>query len=396
MGSHKQRFLHDLPTVVTFLAGETRGHSNHLMSGTFSLGFKNSEEGAPTGVQDGFRQMMVLDHVQDGQVFHDNTAIAFCIRPSYLELMIPPLTGDLEMGLSHIACCLPAAMAPFLASAQWPLLPPKRLLRGAIEAGVLYRLTFTIGQERLQPHVNANILVVASGRQVFRLSLCLTDNERIPMPIGAVNQMHGFGRAFYGAVQFDLEGFPQLSWNDQVLLIFMQIGVFAVLSELNGVPTMRLLKPRKANIRKTQLFNGEETLKGLRETVSQHLHRGGWHVLTTTAFEPSGQVVLRGEGALLCILLFDRLKHLVIEQARLLQAVQEQMGLFLLHEKPVLKRSHACILIHLMRIVKRQAQRLPQRRKAQFTPIAKARGTLAPLWVERAVPVSARHSPFRS
>ena len=37
MGSHRQRFLHDLPTVVALLRGETRVHSDHLMTSSLSL-----------------------------------------------------------------------------------------------------------------------------------------------------------------------------------------------------------------------------------------------------------------------------------------------------------------------------------------------------------------------
>jgi len=75
MGTHRKRFLHDLPTLVAFLRGETRVHSDHLMSSTFSLGFKDSEECTPGGVHDGFRQMMVLDHVEDSQILNGDMMI---------------------------------------------------------------------------------------------------------------------------------------------------------------------------------------------------------------------------------------------------------------------------------------------------------------------------------
>ena len=69
MSSHRQALLHDLPTLVTLLAGETRAHSNHLMTSSCSLVFKDGEELAPRGVQDGFRQLMILDHSGDLEVF---------------------------------------------------------------------------------------------------------------------------------------------------------------------------------------------------------------------------------------------------------------------------------------------------------------------------------------
>jgi hypothetical protein len=73
MGSHRERFLHNLPTVVALLCGKPGVHSDDLMSSTCSLGSENVEERAPAGAENGFRKVMVFDHVEDTQVLNGNT-----------------------------------------------------------------------------------------------------------------------------------------------------------------------------------------------------------------------------------------------------------------------------------------------------------------------------------
>src|SRR5439155_19986207 len=53
------------------------------------------------------------------------------------------------------------------------------------------------------------------------------------------------------------------------------------------------------------------------------------------------------------ILSLDGLKHLVIDEESLFQALHEQMGLVLIHEQVILKCSHADILLQPIRNVKR-------------------------------------------
>ena len=65
------------------------------------------------------------------------------------------------------------------------------------------------------------------------------------------------------------------------------------------------------------------------------------------------------------ILSLDGLKHLVIDEASLFQALHEQMGLVLIHEQVILKCSHADMLLQPLRNVKRIG---PPAGGRQFTP----------------------------
>ncbi len=60
MGTHRERFLDDFSTPVAFLAGESRINSHDLMSSIRSFGFKDVKKRAPTGITDGFGQMLIF------------------------------------------------------------------------------------------------------------------------------------------------------------------------------------------------------------------------------------------------------------------------------------------------------------------------------------------------
>src|SRR5579859_2044853 len=119
------------------------------------------------------------------------------------------------------------------------------------------------------------------------LWLGLTDDERVPVSIRPVHKMDGLGRALDRTVHLDLEGCTDLSRDMQMLVISIQphIAAGAVLSELERMPAVRLLEPREPHIRNAQRSGLEKPFERFREAISQHLDRGGRHMLTAAAFE---------------------------------------------------------------------------------------------------------------
>jgi len=261
MGSHAQRLLHNLPTWVAFLRGETRIHSDYLVSGTCSLNLKNVEKRAPTGVHDAFSKVMVLDHIGDLKVLNGNALIAFSIRLRCLKVMISTLPIDLQVGLRNVTRALAFAMRTLLTSAKRALLAPQGSLRRAIEAWVLNRIAFTIGQKGRETHVNADIRMLAGTRKVGSQWLSLTDDESIPVFISPQDQMHSFRSAFNRAMHLDLQGFPQLLRDNEVLLLLMQIAIFAVLPQLDGMPPVRSLETGETHIGNTMLLGGKKAFE---------------------------------------------------------------------------------------------------------------------------------------
>ena len=146
MGTNAQTLLNEFATVVALLGGVVRLHSDHLMSGTFSLGFQDVEKSAPRGIHDGF-----------SQVFNCDVMVPLGVLFRRLEVEITTLAGDLQMRFRHVLRGLTAAVTAFLATAHGALFASQSTLRGAIETRIWNRVALTIGQERLQSYINADV-----------------------------------------------------------------------------------------------------------------------------------------------------------------------------------------------------------------------------------------------
>jgi hypothetical protein len=376
MSSHRQALLHDLPTLVTLLAGETRAHSNHLMTSSCSLLFEDVEKCAPTGVQDGFGKVVVLDHVAYRQVFYHDTMIALRIGLGGLEMMITSLPIDLQMRLGSIMGRLAPPMTAFLAAAQLTLLPSQSFLRSAIEARILNAVTITIGEKGFEPNVKTNISMLTHRGKMVRSGFGFTHDQGIPMSISPQDQMDCLGRALHGAMQLDLEEVSQLLGDNEVFLVLMEIAIFPILAQLNRVPAVRFLEAGETDPRDVLLLSCKKALERLTQTISQHLNGGGRN-MCALSLESRFQVILAWEGAFSLILRLDGLKHRVRDEARLFQALHEQMGLVFIHEQAILKGSHADMLVQPMRHVNRRG---PPAGGRQFTHMAQASGPLAASW----------------
>jgi len=310
------------------------------MPSTCSLGREDSEKRAPTGVHDGFREMVIFHHLADLKVFYHNMLIAFGIRFGCFEMMITPLTMNFEMRLGDILGSLTASMTALLASAHRALFASEGSLRRTIESRVLNRVSLAIGQERFQPNVNADIRMSTRMRSMLGVWVSLTDDQCIPMLISPINKVDGLGCALKLAMHLDLENVSQLLGDNEMRLVLMHRDIFAILPKTDRVPPVWCFETRKADTRKRVLFGGKKALEGLRETISEHLYRCGGNVLMSRALKSMFQSILTGERALLLILLFDSLQHSMIDMARLNQACHERPGLFLIHVQSVLKCFH--------------------------------------------------------
>ncbi len=347
MSANRERLLNQLSTVATCLRGIAGIHSNDSMPGTCSLDRKDIEELSPACITDGFGKGMIFDHIADAQILSGNEAMSICIVLSNLEMKITALTANLQMRLGCILGSLAASVAAFLTTTQLPLLAPKRLLQGAIVAWVLYRATLGIRKEHFQAYINTDVRMLTGGWNMLGLWLYLADNESIPMSISTQDEMHRLGSALYRAVQLDLEEVPDLLRDNEVFLVFMQIAVFAILPQLNGVPTVRLLKAGKPDTRNVRLLGREKPLERLGEPISEHLYSCGWDMFTLS-FECYLKIILRGKRLLLLILCFDLLKHGIIDTTRFNQALHKQRGLGFIWIEAIFKCSHGHMLLQSM------------------------------------------------
>src|SRR6266700_21231 len=125
MGPHRKRFLHDLATFEALLRGEARVHSDHCVPSSLSLVTQDVEERAPGGVQDGFRQGMVLHHVENTQLLNRNHLVLLGILFGGLIVEISPWTSNLQMRLGRVTGSLTSAFTAFLPTADLALLAPE-------------------------------------------------------------------------------------------------------------------------------------------------------------------------------------------------------------------------------------------------------------------------------
>jgi len=155
--TNAEGLLNKLPTVTARLRAIARVHSDDLMTSSCSLLFKDSEERTPTSIQNGFRQVMVLDHIRDLKVLNRNALIAESIGLGDLKVMVSALTVNLQMRLGNVTRCFTEAFAALFSSRELALFAPQGLLRGAIEAWISNGVPFTIGQEGLETYINTDI-----------------------------------------------------------------------------------------------------------------------------------------------------------------------------------------------------------------------------------------------
>lgn len=342
MGPNRKCFLNDCATLPTLLGSETRVDSYHPMSSILSFGREDIKKRAPTGIVNALGKMMVFHHIRDLKVFNHNPLIAFSIGLCHVKEEVPSLTANFEMSLCDVASSDASSLAALLATAKLTLFPSQRFLRRAIETRIVNGVTLAIGQEGFQTDIDSD------GRMLTRSMLSLrghfTHNEGIPMSISPQNEMSGFRCSLKRSVQLDLERPSKFSRDHEALLVFMHIAIFPILSQLDRVPLVSRLEARKTDFHR-QFSIGKKAFEGLRNTISKHLNGCGWYVFPTAPSEGRRQIVLARKGLCDLVLPLDGLKHLVIELARLDQALHQQVMLFFCRIESILKRFYGSTVI---------------------------------------------------
>ncbi len=237
MRTDTERLLDNLTTPVARLRGVAGVHSDDLMTSSCSLLFKNVEECTPGGIHDGFRQMMVINHIGDLKVFYRNPLIAFSIGPGSLEMEVTALAFDLEMGLGGAPGSLASTLRTLLTTRYRALLAPQSGLALAIVAGVLNRVPIAVSEERRKSYIKTNVRMLTHRWGMLVLWLCFTDNESVPVSIASSYQVTGLRYSFDGPMQFDLEGCTQLLGDTKMFAIGGKLKVRLVLTQWNGVPS---------------------------------------------------------------------------------------------------------------------------------------------------------------
>lgn len=336
MRSYRQRFLNMLTTFEALLCRVVRVDSDDLTTSTRSLVCQNTQKRAPRGIQNALCQFRSRQTTQV-QVFDNDQAICVYIAPGGLEMKVAALALDLLMRLCRAARHLTAATAALHSRTQSSLLAAQARLTGPKETWVLNHVAVAIGKKHLQSHVNTDRWPVINGMRQVANSLLFTHDQRIPMTIGPLDQVAGFWRPFHLAVALDLDCRAELARDAQQSPIKPYILAFGELAQVDAMPLIAAPKARKTP---SIGFIFQEVLEGFREAVSQALNRGRRNCSTTSAFEQRGQIVLAQKLTRFLIVLLLMSKHLVIQQARLIQARIKATALISVRIEAELKGLH--------------------------------------------------------
>ena len=196
-----------------------------------------------------------------------------------------------------------------------------------------------IGGEDLESNVDAHGGTVSFFRRLSEVA----DDERVPVPIGPVDEVGGLGHPFERAVLLELEASAELLGHPEPASVGVEVRVppGAVLPELYRVPALRALEAREACLPSKLPAAMEETLERFVEPVGEGLHRGLGDVLgaraTATTLEPIRKVVAGEELPRLLVMRLDHLKHFVVNVAAFGQARKEQAMLFAVRIQTVLE-----------------------------------------------------------
>jgi hypothetical protein len=113
MGTDRETLPHRLTTLAAPLRREARGHSNHLMAGSFSLICEDAEECTPPRIVNALRKSVILRHSCYVQVFDTDATILLRVLFGRLEVKVAPLAPDLQVLARNQAYGFLATMTTF-------------------------------------------------------------------------------------------------------------------------------------------------------------------------------------------------------------------------------------------------------------------------------------------
>ena len=129
--------------------------SDDRAASTCSLATQDHQKCAPPGVQNALCQS-TTGQCLDIQVLDNDRLVCIRVPLRGLEMEVPALALDFQMGLCHTARHLSSAATALFAGAQASLLAAQQGLTGSKETWVRNRVPFAISQKDLQANINAD------------------------------------------------------------------------------------------------------------------------------------------------------------------------------------------------------------------------------------------------
>lgn len=229
MSANTETFLYQFVTLAAPLRGIARVYFDDSMPSTFSQSRENTNELTPASIVHVFREMVIMYHVVDLQVFDNNCFMHIGVLLCCFEMEITPLTCDFQVRLRCTFTGFAASLTSLLASANRSLLASKRGLTLAIVARIVYGNAFAIRQEGFETDINPDIRMGTLTCHVLILDLGFAHNENIPVTISTQDQMSRFWGSFHRAVILDFDRAAQFGRKEEMFFIRSKQHVTVVL-----------------------------------------------------------------------------------------------------------------------------------------------------------------------
>jgi hypothetical protein len=229
-------------------------HYLDLSTSLFRFVYDDGYELRPTGVMNTFRQMMVLDHPLDIQIFEFDDTIFSSKFVRLFEMMIPPLPSHVLMLAGQQANRFLSSPAPFFAARHSSL----RCLQFALRLTMILRIRNSIViremSESLETHINPNP-DIRSKNDNFLFNLL--DREYDVPAIGFAFDRTSFDDPEDGSRQTDFDAADLRQMQFFSLLIELESALFV---------SERVVSRRRTKARKTRNLAlsdaAKEMLKG--------------------------------------------------------------------------------------------------------------------------------------
>jgi hypothetical protein len=336
MRSDRQRLLNKFATLRAFLRREARIDSDHLTASARSLAGQDKQKRTPRGIQNALCQSRSRQATKV-QVLDNDGRIRIRVSLRGLKMKVFSLALDFQMRLRCTPRHLAATATALFAGAQAALLAAQGRLTGPKEARVRYRVPIAIGKKDFQTDIQTDSrTIVVRMRQIAYYLLYLAHNQRVPMPIRSLDQIARPGRAGQTPMHFDLDRTAQFGRNLEQAASGHKVDT--QLAQLDTVPLIAALKAWKAPVLVTMSKKGFQRFV---QPLSKTLDSGGRNVCAAATLEQGRQVVLAQKLARLRIVLLLALQHLVIQQARFVQARIQTAALIAVWVQAILIRSHS-------------------------------------------------------
>jgi hypothetical protein len=280
---------------------------------------------------------VVLDHTRHVQIFDNDGPVPVYVPPRHFVQKVSALSSCPEVQLPYRSRRFFATIRALPAAAHLALCTPELFLRDLVAASAGNRAALGVGEEDPESDVETNYRTTFSRRCFSKIA----DYERVPFPVGPENEVYGLGLTLERAVLLCLDALAELARNVKPSFLEPNDSTLLVLAEVYLVPAISRFETREPRLL-SEFFASDVASQCFIQPVSKRLYRACRDMPAATAPESHRERVLEKKPAGLGIVVFNLLKHFVVQMARLFEASHQRSSMAAVGVESVLERFELC------------------------------------------------------